>query len=62
MLFDAIYLRVQLKFHMQLAMSDLSVSGFHHFDFRLKADRIVHSAMLLLAAVTSASYKQAQQR
>jgi len=38
-------------------MSDLYVSGFRHFDFRLNSNRIVHSAMLLLAAVTSASSK-----
>jgi len=38
-------------------MSDLSVSGFHNFDFWLNSDRIVHRAMLLLAAITSASSK-----
>jgi len=31
-------------------MSDPIVSGFRHFDFRLNSDRIVQSAMLLLAA------------
>jgi len=38
-------------------MSDLIVSGFRHFDFWCNSDRIVHSAKLLLAAVTSASSK-----
>jgi len=39
------------------AMSNLIVSDFCHFDFRLNSDRIVHSVMLLLVAVTSASSK-----
>jgi len=53
-------MRIPLKFHMYFICNvRFKYFRFHvcHFDFRLNSDRIVHRAMLLLAAVTLASSK-----
>jgi len=60
MLFDAKRMRIPLKFHIY-SVCNVRFKCFRfqvrHFDFRLNSHRIVHRAMLLSAAVTSASSK-----
>jgi len=59
-LFDAKDMRISVKFHIY-SIFDVRFKCFRfpvrHIDFRLNSHRIVHRAMLLSAAVTSASSK-----
>jgi len=60
MLFDVNDIRIPLIFHVySICNVRFKCFRFHvrHFDFRLNSDRIVHRAMLLSAAVTSAFSK-----